>query len=472
VSARLLDDCLTVFRRWLFLDDPAPLYAVAAAVAANLAPGDPVWLLLVAPPSTGKTEVLQSVSPLPYVHPVATLTEPALLSGSPKKDVSKQATGGMLRQVGDFGVLLAKDFTSVLSMQRDSRSQVLAALREIYDGSWDRPVGADGGNVLHWDGKCGLIGGVTPVLDRHHAVIAGLGDRFILLRLPDVDPASTGALALAHVGYERQMRQELADAMSGLVAGADISMVSRALTAQENARLIALATYTVRARTGVERDGYTSELLLMPQIEGPGRLVTALRRMLGGLEAIGCDPDTAWSIVGRIAIDCVPAIRTALIRVLLTDPHVALRTSAAAERVGMVTRTASRHLEDLALLGLATRTKKSEADNSADLWSASDWLIAHWPESTTEIPPPIHETLVRDTGDPESLSHLDGSNAQHPDSLSHPADTRARGLALPRMGSAAGRDVARARDGLGDVLTGRGLAQHPTCIPLQPTPTS
>jgi hypothetical protein len=39
------------------------------------------------------------------------------------------------------------DFTSILSQNRDTRGQVLAALREVYDGSWDRPVGADGGKV-------------------------------------------------------------------------------------------------------------------------------------------------------------------------------------------------------------------------------------------------------------------------------------------------------------------------------------
>ena len=40
----------------------------------------------------------------------------------------------------------------------------------------------------------------------------------------------------------------------------------------------------------------------------------------------------------------------------------------------MVTKTARQHLEDLALLGLADRTKTGEADNAADSWAASDWL--------------------------------------------------------------------------------------------------
>jgi hypothetical protein len=43
-----------------------------------------------------------------------------------------------------------KDVTSILSMNRDMRTQVLGALREVHDGSWVRKVGTDGGQSLPW----------------------------------------------------------------------------------------------------------------------------------------------------------------------------------------------------------------------------------------------------------------------------------------------------------------------------------
>jgi len=42
-----------------------------------------------------------------------------------------------LHTMGAFGILLTKDFGSVLSMHRDEQARVLAALREVYDGSWE-----------------------------------------------------------------------------------------------------------------------------------------------------------------------------------------------------------------------------------------------------------------------------------------------------------------------------------------------
>jgi hypothetical protein len=75
-----------------------PVYSVLGAVAANLLPGDPVWLGLVAPPSSAKTEILNSLSSLTYAVPAATLTPAGLLSGTPKSsDTSKPGVGCFAR---------------------------------------------------------------------------------------------------------------------------------------------------------------------------------------------------------------------------------------------------------------------------------------------------------------------------------------------------------------------------------------
>jgi len=38
---------------------------------------------------------------------------------------------------------------------------MLAALREVYDGRWERNVGTDGGQTLTWTGRIAVVGAVT-----------------------------------------------------------------------------------------------------------------------------------------------------------------------------------------------------------------------------------------------------------------------------------------------------------------------
>ena len=179
-----LDLTVAVFRKWLLLDDVWPVYVTLGAIAANHLPGPPVWLGLIAPPSSAKTEILNATLRLPKVELVTTASPAALLSGTPKKQITHGAQGGLLRKIGSFGILVLKDFTSVLGLHRETMSEMLDALREIYDGRWVRHLGTDGGKTLSWEGKLGLIFGCTEAYDSHYAVIGALGDRFLLYRLP------------------------------------------------------------------------------------------------------------------------------------------------------------------------------------------------------------------------------------------------------------------------------------------------
>lgn len=363
-------------------DDDLPIAALAA-VGANLIPGDPLWLLFVGSPSSGKTEVVNPFADLGYVHPVATLTEAALLSGTPKKEQANGAKGGLLRQLGDFGVILVKDFSGVLSMNRDARAQVLSALREVYDGSWTRLVGSEGGRQLHWNGKAGLVGAVTPSIDRHHAVMGALGERFVLYRVHVVDPHAQATRRLANRGRERQMRAELARAVDTVLAQVNADAPPRVLDAAEVTQLVDLAAYAVQARTAVERDGYSGDVLVMPSLEAPGRLVGALGALLSGAEAVGADIATAWRIVTKAAWDCVPELRRVLLHRLHDHPDARLSELVAA--TGIPRKTAERAVDDLVLLGLVERHKEGDHDTAAWRYDLTATGREQWPRAWQEV---------------------------------------------------------------------------------------
>jgi hypothetical protein len=364
-SAWPLNQVLEVFDRWLLLPDRKPIFAILGSVAANFLPGDPVWMGLVGPPSSAKTEILNSTSKLPHVVQAATLTPAGLLSGTPRKQRAKGAAGGLLQQLGDFGIISLKDFGSILSMRPDLKSEVLACLREIFDGAWTRHLGTDGGRTLHWQGKVGLIFASTGVIDSHHSVIGSMGDRFLLCRLAPIEKGQFKH-ALKHVGpVNGRMRKELAEAVAHLFAGRRTEPTP--IDDKEVARLDDILSLVVRLRAPVERDRHSRDIEATHGAEGTARLGLQLERLLAGLDVLRVERKTALQIVENIALDSVPPLRRAAYENVRDNGKI--ETSDVATALGLPTNTVRRHLEDLACYGLVKR--QSQGQGKADTWIAS-----------------------------------------------------------------------------------------------------
>jgi hypothetical protein len=377
-----LAEVAAVFNKWLVLKDLRPVYAVLGAAAATLMPGgDPVWLIIVAPPSTAKTEIINALARVAHVRAVDDLSKPALLSGTPKYQKGRGATGGLLREVGDVGVLTLKDFGSVLSLRPDVRAEVLASLRRIYDGEWTRNIGSDGGKTLAWRGRVGLISGATQAYDDYYKAISQLGDRFLVFRLDPAPGVQQFRYAFDHTGEKtKQMRKELAERVAGLFVDVDKRTPRRCDNAERD-RLADIVKLAVYLRGHVEREGYTHEIVNVHRPEGPGRLGLMLERLLVGLDAIGLAREEALALVEAVAMDGCPPLRRQAYFILLHAGEE-LKTRAIADRMGLPTMTARRVLEDLAAQGLALRRRgKKDADEdegekkgAADFWRVDpDW---------------------------------------------------------------------------------------------------
>jgi hypothetical protein len=245
-NRRPIDEVIEVFERWLILKDRTPIYAVLGAVAANLLPGgDPVWLGIIAPPSSAKTEILNSLSKLPNVVQASSLSPASFLSATSKKDQDKEATGGLLAQIGEFGIIVLKDFTTMLSMRPEVNQEAFAVPREVFDGRYTRHVGTDGGRTLAWNGKVGLVFACTETFDKHHSVISAMGDRYLLCRLAPVEGQFERALDHAGEATER-MRRELSEVVERLFAVRRTE--PRPLSLEERGRISHICSRVVRLR--------------------------------------------------------------------------------------------------------------------------------------------------------------------------------------------------------------------------------
>ena len=400
-----------VYARWLHDGDGVTTRVCHAVYVANMVlGGDPVWVLLVGGSGQGKTERLVPLAGLPHVELASTLSgEAALLSATARRDRAEHAHGGLLRRIGDKGILIIKDFTSILEMDRTARGQVLAALREVYDGRWDREVGTEGGQTLTWKGKCGILAACTTAIDRAHAVMNDMGPRSLFVRLPPADPAKIGRSALAHMGRETAMRAELAAATAGLLTHLAGSPHDTEPVADG---LIGLASLVALARSPVHRD-WGGEVELVGDPEAPTRIIKQLGQIWRACGVLGLGGPESWEVVTRCALDSIPKLRGAVIRYLtgLDKPAdtTTIRTALAHPK-----RTVLRALEDLTAHHVVTRT--SAGQGHADRWELSDrarsWIT--WIEGVPETLKSPLRAVSTCTVCGESMTLTEPGQAAHP----------------------------------------------------------
>jgi hypothetical protein len=348
VAPMTLADAEAVFRRYLGESyDVDTLRVCLAAEAVRRLDGDPLWVMVVSGSGNAKTETVQAFSGAGATIAATLSGESALLSATQKRDRSADATGGLLRTLGDSGTLVLKDFTSVLSMNRDRRAEVLGALREVYDGSWTRLVGAEGGRQLEWSGRVGLIAACTTAWDSHGAVVATMGDRFAVIRADSREGRlGSGRQSLSNVGTETDMRRDLAAAVAGVIAG----MVDPGvLTDDENETLLAAADLTTLARSAVETD-YKGAVEWAHAPEMPTRFAKQLAQVARGGIACGMPRGEAMRLALRVAQDSVPPLRLAVLRAVAAGPG--LTTHAVAAAVQKPWATTDRTLQALHAHGL------------------------------------------------------------------------------------------------------------------------
>jgi hypothetical protein len=353
-----LDGVHAVFQKWLGEEyDIDTLDATLAAVAAERLAGDPPWLMIISGSGNAKTETIASTSACDGAEVISTITsEGALLSASPRKGRYKNSTGGLLKKIGKRGVLIIKDFTSILSMNREMRTTVLAALREICDGRWQRNVGSDGGQTLTWEGRLVVIGACTTAWDQAHSVIASMGDRFVLLRTDSYwGRIAAGTRAIKNTGQETAMRRELSEAVAGLIR--TVTKRKYALTEAEERRILKAADVVTLARTGVETD-YRGEIIDSHAPEMPTRFAKQLTMLMRGGIAIGMSRTDALALVLRCARDSLPQLRLKVLRDLAANPDspvIDIR-----RRLQKPRTTTNRTLQALHCLGLVTCREQEE----------------------------------------------------------------------------------------------------------------
>jgi hypothetical protein len=368
-----LDECHAVVRKWLGEKyDLDVLDAMLAVCASEKLPGDPAWLLIISGSGNAKTEIVQATSGI-NARVVSTISSiGALLSASSRKERTKGATGGLLREVGARGLLAIKDFTSILSTDRNVRTSILAALREIYDGHWVRDVGTDGGRKIEWKGRVVVIGACTTAWDQAHAVVASMGDRFVCIR-PDsgIGRIEGGGHAIRNTGKEVEMRREMAEAVAGVIGNVN-TRKKYTISAEDEDIILHAADLVSLARTAVEVD-YRGDVIDAHAPEMPTRLAKQLTQVMRGGLAIGMGRERALRLAIRCARDSMPQLRLMVLQDVAKNPDCAVMDIR--RRLQKPRTTTDRTLQSLHILGLLT-CRETEAERGGKIVQVRHYSLA------------------------------------------------------------------------------------------------
>lgn len=329
-------------------------------------PLDPVWTLLVAPPSSGKTEAINLLSGLACTHLVLELTAKTLATGH------KGAEHLLPKLTGK--VVLIKDMSSIFSKRDHEIGELLDQFRQIYDGriifNW-----GSGKEPLDWRGKIGLIAGCTEDIFDRHKVISEMGDRFMYMPVQYFhNPAERRRVASAarrNGCFDGTLRRDLRERVHNFVN----SLVGQPLysdeveVSEEVGHVIdTMAEFATRARGYVPRD-FHGEVAASPQLEGSGRMAKSLDlvvRAMGIVNQTGRLARGDLSIVRRLAFGGTKPIRREILMCLRQRSlqgqreYVGVSTIAAAIR--RPRRTVVRALEDLVMVGLLDQERVGSGD--------------------------------------------------------------------------------------------------------------
>lgn len=360
---------------------------LATIVSHYFETSDPVWIMVVGRPRSGKTSL--GINPLqgfPETHMLSDITPKAFLSG-----YSKNGRGGgtganstsFLSRVGKSGILLFKDFTTIMSKRPEHRDEILSHLREMHDGAIYKTTGMGGAAELMWQGKVTCIAAVTGAIERVTSVRQELGERFLHLKWRSGDDHKIAEMAGLVRGDESQVRQATKLLYQQAVDYKELIQTFSKLPRPDRkmvSRLATLAEIAAWGRVHVERANGWGEIRDIQERESPAGIVKSLVSLVSARAALHrrkevLNEDVDW--ISRLCLDAMPGTRAHLIRNTQRD-GVTRHQEMLADLPNVPYMTLRRHEDDLFALGILERHGE---DGDDVRWGFTEQFMAKWQEA-------------------------------------------------------------------------------------------
>jgi hypothetical protein len=374
------EDLMVVYDRALLLEDSNVVKLLAASVVANQVKGNPVWLMLVASSSGGKTALLSTLMGLEMLEGVqhtfgiSDLTENTFASAFKSTD---KKSASLLENMPFGGLMIFKDFTSMLTKRKESRDVVMSQLREIYDGRYDRRTGNN--KDTHWEGQVGALAGVTEAVHEYLPDLAALGDRFIMYapKMPDRKKLLQFTMDMRASNINQaELLEDARQAMAQYIHQAlpHIHEVPLKMNEQDKQYIMEVCDFVTKARSGVIEDFRTNAVRFVPSAEMPTRMIDQLLsigKALCALRHAEGKPTELdkndMNVLFKIAFDSIPLKRMWALR-QIAGYLMGVTSAGVGQRIGYETDVVKQWLAQLAALGIVHKVIGARQD----LWMLSE----------------------------------------------------------------------------------------------------
>lgn len=350
------------FKSIFEMNDTSVLDVMYGTIVANRLDGDPLWLFLVGPPGSLKSELLMTLVDCPAILTTTSVTPHSLVSGA---NFSGGGDPSLIPRLNGK-VLIMKDFTTILNMNPTARDDIFGILRDAYDGRTEKVFG--NGVTRVYESKFGIVAGVTPAIELYIEGNTAMGERFLSYRIPVVtDLSEQRAMvkrAILNVGTEKDKRKRLKE-VSHKVLNYNFDSTPMINDCYVE-KIISLAQWISIMRGTIVRDKFSKEITHKPFTEYATRLSKQLCKLLMGIcmfKRIDKVTDKEFRIIQCIAHSTVPGRMLDICGLAVKAEGEELELADCTKGTGLPRVTCERTLEDLALLKILDKVKVGKLSN-------------------------------------------------------------------------------------------------------------
>jgi GTPase SAR1 family protein len=358
-----LNEIKQAYKEIFYIENDELLDLMCAIAISCWTKSDAIWLLIIGAPSSGKTEFVNTLAGLEFAHQISSMTENSFLSAMPGSDGKEKS---LLHRIGKNGMILMKDYTSILSLKEELRKKILGDMREIYEGWIKKETGT--GKKLEWKGKINFVGAVTDSIYLGEGDDASMGRRTIDYVMPHL--TSTVRIKMAkrssqNIGDAQTKRDKLKVMFAEFIEikRKELPEVLPSLPEELLNELITIADFSTQMRTATKRD-FHGNLMFAPENEAPMRMSNQLMILAQVLIFLndGILKQEHHDILCKVALDSISRQRRVTLQVLAK--YSAVTTKGLAQELNYPTKTTLSWLEDINVIGGCSRYLAG----SSDMW--------------------------------------------------------------------------------------------------------